>query len=87
MTHPTLCGGSGWEPRDPEFFELPDSGGLFLLKGSQKMCVGVGRDYVTLGTVDAATQKFKPLYPDKRDIGSDLYNGGEFWASQTVLDT
>ena len=87
ITHPTLCGGSGWEPRDPEFFELPDSGGLFLIKGSQKMCTGVGRDYVALGTLDAPTQRFKPLYPGKRDIGSDLYDGGEFWASQTVLDT
>ncbi len=87
VTHPTLCGGSGWEPRDPEFYEVPNSDGIFVLKGSQKMCLGVGRDYIVLGTVDPQTQRFKPLYPRKRDMGSDLYNGGEFWASQTLLDT
>lgn len=87
VTHPAVCGGHGWMPRDPEFYELPNSGGIFLLKGSQKTCLGVGRDYIVLGTVEAQTQQFKPLYPNKRDMGSDLYDGGEFWASQSLLDT
>lgn len=98
VTHPSLCGGSGWEPRDPEFYELPESGGVYLLKGSQKQCFGVGRDYITLGSLKESTQKFAPLFPGhrtpnssrpqgKRDIGSDVYDAGEFWASQTVHDT
>ena len=45
---PAECG-FGPYPRDPNTFELPDSGGIYVLYGMQKTCSFSGREFYALG--------------------------------------
>ena len=79
----SLCG-FGPYPRDPNVMNIPNTP-ISVFYGMQKSCDFSGRQFYALGTYDAETKRFK-LLNTRSDYANNLFDGGEGYAGQHVLD-
>lgn len=71
-------------PCDPSLFEIPGTG-VWVMYGMQKTCADSGREFYSLGRYDPETHTFT-LIDSTSDMGNNLWDGGEGYASQTLYD-
>lgn len=79
------CGGHPY-PCDPSMFRIPNSD-VWVVYGMQKTCGYSGREFYALGTYNTASVNHSfTLINNISDMGNNLWDGGDGYASMTVYD-